>query len=73
MGVYKVKEIKTMRELTQDQMQDIETKVDNRVYYSDKYAIRELIANDPYALYYFVDVAMENINTLRKIKDIFHI
>jgi hypothetical protein len=62
-----------MRDLTQEQKQEIEQKIDNRLYYSDKYAIRELIQNDPYALYYFVDVALDNIRTLRQIKDIFNI
>ena len=62
-----------MNNLTQEQKQEIEQRIDNRIYYSDKYAIRELIKENDYALYYFVEMAIDNIKTLRQIKDIFHI
>lgn len=62
-----------MNNLTNEQMQEIEQRIDNRIYYSDKQEIRKLIKENDYALYYFVDVAMENIETVSKIKDIFHI
>ena len=62
-----------MNNLTNEQIQEIEQRIDNRIYYSDKQEIRKLIKENDYALYYFVDVAMENIRTVSKIKDIFHI
>lgn len=62
-----------MTNLTNEQRMEIEQRIDNRVYYSDKYAIREMLKEDDYALYYFVEMAIDNIKTLRQIKDIFHI
>lgn len=59
-----------MRELTQEQMQELEQKINNRIYYSDKYAIRELIQKDTYALTYFIDIALDNIKKIRDIKNI---
>lgn len=62
-----------MNNLTNEQKMEIEQRIKNRVYYSDKYEIRKLIKENEYALYYFVDMAMDDIKTLRQIKDIFHL
>ena len=62
-----------MLELKNEEKIEIEQRIDNRIYYSDKYEIRKLIKENDYALYYFVEKAMEDIKTLRQIKDIFHL
>lgn len=62
-----------MNNMTNEQRMEIEQRIDNRIYYHDKQELRRLIKENDYALYYFVDVAMDNIKTLNSIKDILHI
>lgn len=59
-----------MKEYTREQMQEIERKIDDLISVHDRWEIRELCQIEEYALYYFINKALDQINTLEHIKNI---
>lgn len=59
-----------MKEYTKEEMRDIERKINNLIMTHDRWEIRELCQIEEYALYYFINKALEEISTLEHIKNI---
>ena len=59
-----------MKEYTQEQMRDIEKQINRLIMFHEKYDIRELCQREEYALYYFINKAIEEISRLDHISDI---
>jgi hypothetical protein len=59
-----------MKEYTREQMQEIERKINNLIMNHDRWEIKELCLSEEYALYYFVNKAMDEISTLEHIRNI---
>lgn len=59
-----------MKEYTKEEMRNIERKVNNLIMNHDRYEIKELCQQEEYALYYFINKAINEISTLEHIRNI---
>ena len=59
-----------MKEYTQEEMRAIEREVNNLIMNHSRYDIKELCKKEEYALYYFINKAMDEISTLEHITNI---
>ena len=59
-----------MKEYTREQRREIETEIDRLIMYHDRYEIRELCSKEEYALYYFVNKAIDDMSILDHITNI---
>ena len=58
------------KEYTQEEILSIEKEMDNLTINHDRWSIRELCKKEEYAIYYFVNKAMDEISTIEHIKNI---
>jgi hypothetical protein len=59
-----------MKEYTPEERQEIERKVNNLIMNHDRWEIRDLCQREEYALYYFVNKAINEISTLEHVRNI---
>lgn len=56
-----------MKEYTREEMRDIEREINNLITKHDRYDIKELCKKEEYALYYFINKAMDEISKMEHI------
>ena len=59
-----------MKKYTKEQMRDIEKQIDRMMMFHERYDIRDLCSKEEYALYYFVNKAINEISVLDHITNI---
>lgn len=59
-----------LKKYTREEIENIAREIDELISIHDRYDIRELCKKEEYALYYFINKAMDEIIKLEQIKNI---